>query len=209
MPLAGRLADRYSPRILTSIGAILVGTSLVLFGFLDPLSGWGILVLPQFIRGAGLALLMAPVLAASLNAVKQHEIPMASGFLNVAQYVGGALGIALINNYVTGAIQRHAVQMGAGFPPQSAAFQRFARAAPELIVHHAPGILANAQFKTGFLANQTIALRASVLGYDNGFVFTGLILLAAMPLCLLLRPAAHQRAAAEKRREEIHALIAD
>ena len=36
MPFAGRLADRYSPRALTLIGAVLTGGSLVLFGWLDP-----------------------------------------------------------------------------------------------------------------------------------------------------------------------------
>ena len=30
-----------------------------------------------------------------------------------------------------------------------------------------------------------------MLGFDNGFVLAGVILLAAIPLCFLLKPAAH------------------
>jgi DHA2 family multidrug resistance protein len=53
MPLAGRLADRYGPRILTAVGCALTGGSLIMFGQLDPLSSWQMLVLPQIVRGAG------------------------------------------------------------------------------------------------------------------------------------------------------------
>ena len=60
MPLAGRLGDRYSPAALTALGCVIVGSSLILFGHLDPLSRWPMLVLPQLGRGAGLALMMAP-----------------------------------------------------------------------------------------------------------------------------------------------------
>src|ERR1017187_3693692 len=54
MPIAGRLADRYSPALLTGLGCVLVGCSLVVFGPLDPMSDWTLLVLPQLVRGAGL-----------------------------------------------------------------------------------------------------------------------------------------------------------
>jgi hypothetical protein len=37
-----------------------------------------------------------------------------------------------------------------------------------------------------------------VLGFDNGFVLAGLIRLSAIPLCLLLKPAAHHLQEEEK-----------
>src|SRR5208283_3642294 len=40
MPLAGRLADRYPPALLTAVGCVLVGSSLLVFGLLDPMSDW-------------------------------------------------------------------------------------------------------------------------------------------------------------------------
>ena len=194
MPLAGRLADRYSPAALTAFGCVLVGSSLVLFGRLDPLSDWTMLVLPQFARGAGLALMMAPLMAAALNAVPRSELPMASSFLNVFQNIGGSLGIALLNTFVTDSIHRHAVRLGEAFPVESQRFDiRLGLRAMELIFRHEPGLMANPQNKVAFAAARGIARRAMVLGFNNGFVLAGLILLAGIPLCLLLKPAAHHR----------------
>jgi DHA2 family multidrug resistance protein len=199
MPLAGRLADKYSPAALTTVGCILVGSSLIVFGLLDPLSEWPMLVLPQIGRGAGLALMMAPLMAAALNAVPRHELPMASSFLNVFQNVGGSLGIALLNSFVTNSIHRHAVRLGEAFPVQSQRFDiRLGLRVMGLIFRHEPGLVANPQNKIAFAAAQGIARRAQVLGFDNGFVLAGLILLSAIPLCLLLQPSAHHLTEAEK-----------
>lgn len=191
MPLAGRLADRYRPSTLAAFGCILVGCSLIVFGLLDPLSDWTLLVLPQFARGVGLALMIAPLLATALNAVPRHELAMASAFLNVFMNVGGSLGIALLNNYVTNSIHIHAVHMGGVFPVQSGAFYRFALRTLPLEFPWAHGTLATSQVKSAFVAAREIMRRAQVLGFDNGFVLAGLIVLAGIPLALLLKSSAH------------------
>jgi len=211
MPLAGRLTDRYGPAILTFIGCILVGSSLIQFGRLDPMSRWPLLVLPQFTRGAGLALMMAPLMAAALNAVPRHELPMASSFLNVSQNVGGSLGIALLNNFVTNSIHIHAVRLGEVLPMESQGLDiRLGLRAMLLVFRHEPGLMALPQARVAFAASQGIARKALVLGFENGFVLGGLIVLAAMPLCLLLKPSAHHIREEEKAEESLEAeLMAD
>ncbi len=193
MPIAGRLADRYSPASLTASGCLLVGISLLYFGQLDPLSSKTMIVLPQVIRGIGLALMMAPLMAAAINAVPRAEVPMATSFLNVSQNVGGALGIALLNTYVTNAIHYHAVRIGESFPVESASYYRFDLSVYGLVFRHSPGILPTPQLKAAFAAGRGIMRQAQVLGFDNGFVFAGIVLLCGIPVCLLLEPAAHHR----------------
>ena len=207
MPLAGRLADRYSPRVLATIGSLLVGVSLVQFGYLDPLSDGYVLVVPQLIRGVGLALLMAPLLATALNSVPRHELPMASVFLNVMQNVGGSMGIALLNNYVTNSVHLHAVRLGEVLPPQSMEYYRLARSASALVMHDVHGILPTHRVKTAFAASQSIFNHAEVLGFDNGFVFAGVIVLLAIPLCLMLKPFAHHLRVEDKEKEQFEAEI--
>jgi DHA2 family multidrug resistance protein len=199
MPVAGRLADKYSPAMLTTVGCILVGGSLIIFGLIDPLSEWPMLVLPQLGRGIGLALMMAPLMAASLNAVPRLELPMASSFLNVFQNIGGALGIALLNTFVTNSIHIHAVRLGEVFPVEGQRFEvRLGLRALSLTFHHEAGLVANPENKIVFAASEGIARRAMVLGFENGFVLAGFILLAGIPLCLLLNPAAHHLKEEEK-----------
>jgi DHA2 family multidrug resistance protein len=205
MPIAGWLADRYSPAWLTAAGCALVGSSLLLFGVMDPLSTWPILVWPQITRGIGLALMMAPLTAAALNAVPRSALAMASSFVNVSQNVGGSLGIALLNTFVTNSIHRHAVRLGETFPPESAGFMRFGFAAIKMNFRHAQGILPSPQLKAAYGGAQALLRHAQVLGFNNGFVLAGLILLAAIPLCLLLQPSQHHVDAAEKAAESLEA----
>lgn len=199
MPLAGRMADRYSPALLTAFGCFLVAVYLFMFATLDPLSGWVPLVVPQLIRGVGLAFFVAPLIAAALNAVPRHEVPMASSFMSISQNVGGALGIALLNTYVTDAIHTHLVRLGAKFAVESNQFfVRLGQRAASLVFHHDPGLVANPQSKVVFTASEAISRHAQVLGFDNGFMLAGLIVLAGVPLAFLLKPSSHHRGAAAK-----------
>lgn len=199
MPLAGRMADRYRPSYLAAGGCVLVALYLFLFGYLDPLSGWGILVWPQVLRGVGLAFMVAPLIAAALNAVPRNELPMASSFLSVSQNVGGALGIALLNTYVTDAIHVHLVRIAAKLPYESTRFfAHLGLKAMPLIFHHEPGLVANPRTKIMFLAGRTFSRHAQIMGFDNGFVLAAFITLLGVPLALLLKPAAHHLRNGEK-----------
>ena len=74
-----------------------------------------------------------------------------------------------------------------------------------LVFRHEPGLMALPQARVAFAAGSGIARKAQVLGFENGFVFAGLILLAAVPLCLLLNPSAHHVRPDEKAEESLDA----
>ena len=65
-------------------------------------------------------------------------------------------------------------------------------------MRQAHGILATPAVKTMFAAHASIARRAEVLGFANGFVFAGIILLGGILLCLFLEPATHHLRPATK-----------
>ena len=188
MPIAGRMADRHRPSWLVAFGTLATAVSLWMYGELDPLSGPLTIIGPQLLRGVGLAFMMSPLLTAALNAVPRPAVATASSFLNVAQRVGGSFGIALLNTYVTNAIHVHAVRMGARLPAQSVQLQR-------LEARTARSAGAAAPPRAGaLLGARVIGRRASVLGFEGGFVLGGLILLLGLPLCLLLRPTVAREA---------------
>ena len=191
MPIAGRLADRYSPRWLTMLGSLVTGVSLMMYGYLDPLSNATAIIGPQLIRGAGLALMMTPLLTAALNAVPPDMVATASSFLNVSQRLGGSFGIAVLNAYVTNAIHRHALRLGELVAPQSERLQRATRQGAGMVLRDVNGLVPSPQLKGYLLSASSISRRASVLGFANGFVLGGLVVLAGIPLCLLLTASAH------------------
>jgi hypothetical protein len=63
----------------------------------------------------------------------------------------------------------------------------------QVVVHHVQGMLLTTQSLTDFSAVQKIYSKAQVLGYDNGFVFGGIVVLCSIPLCLLLKSQPHQQ----------------
>ncbi|MDD2717087.1 MAG: DHA2 family efflux MFS transporter permease subunit [Candidatus Wallbacteria bacterium] len=193
MPVAGRLADRYPANILVTIGALLSGISMLFYGNLDPLSGAFLIIGSQIVRGAGLALMMTPLMTTILNSVPRHQVPTVSSFLNVAQSVGASFGIALLNTYVTNSIHWHAVRIGEKLPVQSEAFFNLYLKAPQFVFRGVQGIALDDSIKSGFMAAKAIMHRASVLGFDNGFVVGGIIVLCCIPLCLMLKTVRHAK----------------
>ena len=189
MPIAGRLSDRFSPRWLVAAGTVITAWSLVLYGGLDPRSSAAFIIVPQLIRGVGLALLMAPLLTAAINAVPRDQVATASSFLNVAQRVGGSFGIAVLNSFVTSSIVEHRVRFGDKIGPNTVEFGRLAARAAELTFRDAHGVVLGGFSKGMLAASQLIQQRATVLGFEQAFVVAGFILLAGLPLALLLRPS--------------------
>ena len=187
MPIAGRMADKYNTRWLVVTGSILTGVSLIIYGNLDPLSGLTMIIGPQFIRGIGLALMMAPLMTAAINAVPMEKVAMAASFLNVSQRVGGAFGIALLNTFVTDSIKLHAVRLGTTVGTNPESLWQWADLGAKVTIRNSHSMLMSENTKGMALAAKEILHRATVLGFENGFFLAGCIILMSLPLCLLLK----------------------
>ena len=187
MPISGRMADRYSARWLVLVGSALTGISLLIYGDLDPLSGAAMIIGPQLIRGFGLALMMAPLLTAAINAVPKEQVATASSFLNVAQRLGGSFGIALLNTFVTSSVRVHAVRLGSlvGNSPES--LRQWAEVGLKVDHMKVKGLFMNTEMRGTISAAKTVLDRANVLGFQNGFFLAGCIILLSLPLCLMLQ----------------------
>jgi EmrB/QacA subfamily drug resistance transporter len=208
MPVAGRLTDRFKPGILAAGGSFLAGLSLLIYGYLDPLSGPWMIIGPQIIRGIGLGFLMAPLMTAAVNSVPTEKVATASSFLNVANQVGGSFGIAMLNAFVTNYIFRHTTHISNLISTQSGIFHHAtikisetisqtvqgASSTPHRIepilssmlrhIHDAP---ASEHLQSIFVSLRIIIQKSSVLGFNNGFVIAGLIILSGIPLCLMIK----------------------
>ncbi|MFF0523187.1 MDR family MFS transporter [Actinomadura nitritigenes] len=106
--LASRLADRMAPRplILTGIAVTVAGTVAFTQVGSHP-AGW-LLVLSLMLRGAGLALVMAPGMAAVYASVRPDETARAAGAVNTVNRVGGSLGTAVLAVVLQRSLGHHA-----------------------------------------------------------------------------------------------------
>jgi MFS family permease len=96
-PPAGRLGQRYGPRWPIAAGALLAAVGMLLLSRLRPGAGYVGGVLPGvLVFGLGLSLLVAPLTAAVLGAVRDEEGGIASAVNNAAARLAGLLATATL-----------------------------------------------------------------------------------------------------------------
>lgn len=94
MPICGRLSDRSDVRILSAFGLIVFGFSMFLMSRLDGRAGFGDLLLPQILRGVGMAFCFVPLSVTAVARIPRERMGQATGLYNLTRQIGGSMGIA-------------------------------------------------------------------------------------------------------------------
>jgi EmrB/QacA subfamily drug resistance transporter len=95
--LSPRLLGRFGPRPLMLVGLLPVVAGMAWLSRISPGSGYlsGVLG-PMLLIGAGMGVVFVPLTMASLDGVEPRDSGAASSMVNVAQQVGGSLGLAIL-----------------------------------------------------------------------------------------------------------------
>ncbi|PIO97277.1 DHA2 family efflux MFS transporter permease subunit [Pleomorphomonas carboxyditropha] len=106
-PIAGRLSSKLDPRVMMGIGfaGIAVATWLST-GFTADWDFWE-LFWPQIFRGVFMMICMIPINNIALGTLPPAEMKNASGLFNLTRNLGGAVGLALINQIMTNRSDLH------------------------------------------------------------------------------------------------------
>ena len=99
-PLVGRLQMKLDPRLVITIGLLLIAAGTFLNTGLTADWGYAQFVLPQMLRGAGFVCSFIPLTGLALGTLPASEVHNASGLFNVTRNLGGALGLAVINTLI-------------------------------------------------------------------------------------------------------------
>lgn len=92
-----RLSRRFGDDMLLLAGLLLGVVGLVWLGQADSLSRyWPGIAFPMVLIGLGQGLLLGPLTAAGVSGVAREDAGAASGLVNVAHQLGGALGLGLL-----------------------------------------------------------------------------------------------------------------
>lgn len=96
-PLAGALAERTGPRLLMTVGPLIVAAGLALMARITPGASYFEAVLPAVVVfGVGLAFTVAPLTAVVLAAVSDNHAGVASGVNNAVARFAGLLAVAVL-----------------------------------------------------------------------------------------------------------------
>jgi EmrB/QacA subfamily drug resistance transporter len=96
-PIGGRLVNRLGERPLVAAGCLLQAIGFAWVGLIaTPGVAFVNLIAPLILAGAGVSLAMPAAQTAVLSSVPPVEIGKASGTFNMARFLGGVFGVALV-----------------------------------------------------------------------------------------------------------------
>jgi len=95
--IASSLVTKFGFKPILTTGLVLTAIALVWFSQVDVNGSYlGDILFPSLIAAVGLGFAFVPMTIAAVSGVEAHEAGLASGLINTAQQVGGALGLAIL-----------------------------------------------------------------------------------------------------------------
>jgi EmrB/QacA subfamily drug resistance transporter len=96
MPLAGKLSDRYAPRILVSLGLGLLALSFVLMSLGSPATSYFALMAWAIIGRIGLGFILPSLSVGAMRGLDASLMPQGVSTINFLRQLGGAIGVSLV-----------------------------------------------------------------------------------------------------------------
>ncbi len=187
MPLTGPLVDRYGPRLFLYIGFPLFALSNFLYYNLDVATPYSQILWPMFIYGIGGGLLNSPITTGAMNAVRRDQIGQVSTILSVLMQVGGAFGIATLGTLVNSRAAFHQAVYAEAITAGSQTYQSALAGAQALGMRIGESQTLSAM-QAPAIINAYITKQSIIAGYQDAFVYTGIVcMLALIPALGLLR----------------------
>jgi MFS transporter, DHA2 family, multidrug resistance protein len=187
IPLVPRLMKRFDPRLLIGIGFALFAASNFMNIFMTTDYGADQLFWPNVVRAIGQALAFAPLSAVATAGIEAENAGSASGLFNMMRNLGGAVGIALLQTFLTKREQYHSNVL-----TQSVSmFEQATRARIDQLtryfIQHGVVNPADASHRAVVAIGQIVQKQAYILAFSDTFYLLGAALIVALVAALLLR----------------------
>jgi DHA2 family multidrug resistance protein len=184
--VARLLGSGVNPKVIMSLGAVMMSAFLVLLSFSSPESGRDEFFWPFILRGVGAAFMMSPVMGLSVAGLTGRDLAQAAGLSNMLRQLGGAVGIAFINLFLntrTGQARNGLLSNITEFSDY--ATERVAGFTQTLVdAGYATDDAAAGAWR---LLGSTVAKQQAIVAYNQGFFMMGLAVLACLPIIAFIR----------------------
>lgn len=171
-----------SPKILVTIGFVaVIGYEFITYFLATPQSDEWDWFWPQMIRGFGFGFIFVPVAGLMLSGLKGDNLAQASGLSNMLRLLGGAIGIAVANTFVTRRFAVHRADLIENI-------NQYNPEANERFFGLVKGFQAQGKsldeaqkMATGAIEG-IVSSQSAMMSYAEGFLLIGIICLAVLPL---------------------------
>ena len=192
MPIAGILAAKFDPRAIIALGFAL--TSFGLFHVTNIYLGvsFSTMVTYRIIQVIGIPLIFIPISTLNYVGIPRDKFNQVSGISNFMRNVGGAIGVSMLNTFITRQGQTHRTALTAHTNHANPFFERELNAITQNFM--AMGASASeASHRALAQLSAQVDLHANVLGFVNAFWVLGLLVMFLVPLPFIMqRPSAEE-----------------
>jgi len=196
MPIVGILTSKTDPRRLLVLGLLIGGMTTLWLGSLNLNAGFWDIFWPQFLQGAGMALLFVPLTTVSMAAIQRDRMGYATSLFNLMRNIGGSVGIAITSTI----LQRHRQAAAARLGEHVTIYDGVTQSIFDQIrggLMAAGADAATATQRAYAVLHGMVLREASMVSFVMLFRLLGVIFLALIPLVAIMsRPKAGEAPAA-------------
>jgi DHA2 family multidrug resistance protein len=186
MPMVGMLTSKVDPRKLLVVGLIVGGITMIWLGQINLNAGYWDIVWPQFLQGAGLALLFVPLTTVSMATIDPQRMGYATSLFNLMRNIGGSVGIAMTGTYLA----RHGKVVAATLGENISAYDPQTQSTLSQIIQGmvAAGADITTATQRGYAVLHGMLLKqASMVSFVEVYRLLGVLFLIMLPLVFIMQ----------------------
>jgi DHA2 family multidrug resistance protein len=187
IPLIPKLMKRVDPRLLIGAGFLLFAGSNFLNIYLTADSSADQLLIPNIVRAVGQALAFAPLSAVATAGMEAENAGSASALFNMMRNLGGAIGIAALQTFLTKREQYHSNMLNQPVSLLDPATRGRLDRLAGYFLSHGVADPATASHKALVALGGVIRRQSFIMAFSDTFFLMGAALILALVASLLLK----------------------
>jgi DHA2 family multidrug resistance protein len=191
IPLVPRLIRRFDPRLVIGVGFTLFAASNFFNIYMTSDYATDQLFWPDVVRAIGQALVMAPLSAVATAGIEPENASSASGLFNMMRNLGGAVGIAVLQTFLTKREQFHSNVLMQSVSIFGQATRDRIDQLTQYFVNHGVIDRADAVHRAYVAIGHIVQKQAFILAFSDTFYLLGAALIVALIATLMLRKPDH------------------
>jgi MFS transporter, DHA2 family, multidrug resistance protein len=191
IPLVPRLMQRSDPRLVIGIGFALFAASNFMNIYMTNDYANDQLFWPDVVRAIGQALVMAPLSAVATAGIEPENAGSASGLFNMMRNLGGAVGIAVLQTFLTKREQYHSNVLMQSISMLEQTTRNRIEQLTQYFMNHGVIDRNDAMHRAYVAIGHIVQKQAFIQAFSDTFYLLGAALIIALIATLFLRKPDH------------------
>ncbi|MDR6903938.1 MDR family MFS transporter [Rhizobium miluonense] len=191
IPLVPRLMKRIDARLLIIVGFALFAASNFMNIYMTSNYASDQLFWPNIVRAVGQALAFTPLTAIATAGIEQENAGSASALFNMMRNLGGAVGIAALQTFLTKREQFHSNILTNSVSVFEEATRARIANLTNYFMNHGVSDQALATHKAIVAIASDVRTQANIMAFSDTFYLLGVALVIALAASLLLKKPGH------------------